>query len=167
MLELMSLNLATSLDFVILFFVANNCMEVRSGTFVKHLESESIAVMVAFPRLLSNVPIEQPRQGMRENCFEFGVSNVKSVGCSIQCSIFAVNLEGYFLKHLPYNIEPLSVFDAIQSLLNFACGSILAIGCLGMEDNTKPSISIICCEGGLGQILLTNSLYHLGIRPPL
>src|SRR6266536_3840659 len=167
MLDLTSLNLATSLDLSILFFVAESCIEVRSGTIIKHLLSETASVTVAFPRLLSNVPIEQPRQGIRENCFEFGVSSVESVGCSIQCSIFAVNLEGYFLKHLPYKIEPLSVFDAIQSLLNFSCGSILAIGCLVMEDNTKPSISIICCEGGLGQILLTNSLYHLGIRPPL
>src|SRR5256884_6788764 len=167
MLDLMSLNLATSLDPVILCFVAKSCIEVRSGTIIKHLLSESTLIAVAFPRLLSNVPIEQPRQGIRENCFEFGVINVKSLGCSIQCSIFAVILDGYFLKHLPYKIEPLSVLDAIQSLLNLACGSILIIGCLGMEDKTNPSISIICCEGELGQILLTNSLYHLGIGPPL
>src|SRR5437762_2317286 len=167
MLDLISLNLATSLDLVILFFVASSCIELRSGTIIKHLLSESTLVTVAFPRLLSNVPIEQPRQGIRENCLEFGVTNEESVGCSIQCSIFAVILDGYFLKLLPYKMEPLSIFDAIQSLLNFACGSILVMGCLGMEDNTRPSISIICCEGGLRQILLTNSLYHFGIRPPL
>src|SRR5438034_325003 len=158
MLDLISLNLATSLDPVILFFVASSCIEVRSGTIVKHLLSESTLVTVAFPRLLSNVPIEQPRQGIRENCFELGVSNVRLDCCSIQCSIFAVNLEGYFLKHLPYKIEPLSVLDAIQSLLNFACGSILMMGCLGMEDNTRPSISIICCEGGLRQIMEIDGL---------
>src|SRR5204862_5654033 len=107
----------------------------------------------------------QPGQWIRENCFECGVSIVRSVGCSIQCSILAVIFDGYFLKHLPNKIEPLSVFDAIQSFLNLACGSILIIGCIGMEDRTNPSISIICCEGRLGQILLTKSLYHLGIGP--
>src|SRR5213078_3371954 len=143
-------------------------MEVRSGTLVKQRVGESIEETVAVPvRLLYDVPIVQPRQGMRENCFECGVSIIKSLGCSIQCSILAVIFDGYFLKHLPYKIEPLSVFDAIQSLLNLACGSILIIGCLGMEDKTNPSISIICCEGGLGQIPLTKSLYHLGIGPPL
>src|SRR5438045_7204575 len=136
-------------------------MEVRSGTLVKHRVGESIEETVAVPvRLLYNVPIVQPRHGMRENCFECGVSTDKSHGCSIQCSILAVILDGYFLKHLPYKIEPFSVFEAIQSLLNLAYGSMLTIGCLGMEDNTNPSISISCCEGKLGQILLTNSLYH-------
>src|SRR5438034_320273 len=119
-------------------------MEVRSGTLIKQRVGESIEETVAVPvRLLYNVPIVQPRHGIRENCFECGVSTVKSLGCSIQCSIFAVIFDGYFLKHLPYKIKPVSVFDAIQSLLNLACGSILVIGCLGMEDNTNPSISII------------------------
>src|SRR5438034_1980953 len=128
MLDLTSLNLAISLDRVILFFVAKSCIEVRSGTLVKHRMGASIDEIVAVPvLLLNNVPIVQPRQGIRENCFECGVSIVESLGCSIQCSIFAVILDGYFLKHLPYIIEPLSAFDAIQSLLNLAYGSMLTM----------------------------------------
>src|SRR5438477_11118237 len=98
MLDLISLNFATSFDLVILLFVAKSCMEVRSGTLVKHRVGESIEETVAVPvRLLYNVLIVQPRHGIRENCFECGVSTDKSHGCSIQCSILAVNLDGYFL----------------------------------------------------------------------
>src|SRR5438046_4396803 len=108
MLDLTSLNLAISLDLVILFFVAKSCMEVRSGTLVKQRVGESIEETVAVPvRLLYNVPIVQPRQGIRENCFECGVSIVKSLGCSIQCSILAVIFVGYFLTHLQNKIEQL------------------------------------------------------------